>query len=282
MDAVIHLAALVAGWGPYAAFYRTNVVGTERVLAACRAHGVAKLVYTSTPSVVHDGGDAAGIDESEPYATRFLAHYPATKAIAERAVLRTNSSSLATVALRPHLVWGPGDNHLLPRAVARAKAGRLRLPGGPPCLVDSTYIDDAARAHLLALDRLVPGAACAGRAYFISQGEPLPVRELVNKVLVAAGVPEVRKTVSPRAMQALGWAAEIVHAVLRRPGEPLLTRFAARQLTTAHWYDIGAARRDLGFEPSVTIDEGLGRLTAWLAAAAPPPGDRHAHAASPC
>lgn len=260
-QAVVHTAAKVGSWGRARDFHRTNVVGTRNVIAACRLHAVPRLVYTSTPSVTHAGGDVEGIDESHPYAERFLAHYPRTKAIAERLVLAANDAALATVALRPHLVWGPGDTQLLPRAIARARAGRLRLPGGPPRLVDCTYIDNAALAHLLALDRLGPGAACAGRAYFISQGTPLPLGELLARVLAAAGVSPVKKTISPRVLYLAGCLAEAAYALLGiRDREPPVTRFVARQLGTAHWFDISAARRDLGYEPRVSIEEGLRRL----------------------
>lgn len=262
-QAVIHTAAKVGGWGRAADFHRTNVLGTETLIAACRAHQATRLVYTSSPSVAHDGRDVEGIDESHPYASAFDAQYPRTKAQAERLVLAANGPHLATIALRPHLVWGPGDTHLLPRVVAAARAGRLRLPAGPPKLVDCTYIDNAAQAHLLALDRLAPGARCAGRAYFISQGTPVPLRDLIKRMLTAVGAPVVEKTVSPRTLHLAGCLAEAAYAVLGiRDREPPITRFLARQLTTAHWFDISAARRDLGYEARVSIEEGLRRLAA--------------------
>ena len=263
-QAVVHTAAKVASWGRAADFHRTNVVGTQNLIAACRAHKIARLVYTSSSSVAYNGtGDVEGIDESHPYAARFDAHYPRTKALAEQMVLTANAPPLATVALRPHLVWGPGDTQLLPRAIAAARAGRLRLPAGPPKLVDCTYIDNAVDAHVLALDRLAPDAACAGKAYFISQGAPLPMAELIARVLAAAGAPAVDKTISPGTLYLAGCLAEAAYAALRiRDREPPITRFVARQMTTAHWFDIGAARRDLGYQPRVSIEEGLRRLTA--------------------
>lgn len=260
-DAVLHTAAKVGSWGRYPEFHQTNVLGTQNVIAACREQRVPRLVFTSTPSVAHSGGDVEGIDESHGYAETFLAHYPRTKAMAERLVLAANGPGLATVALRPHLIWGPGDTQLLPRAAARARSGRLRLPGGPPKLVDSTYVDNAVHAHLLALDRLTPGAACAGKAYFISQGTPLPLTELITKVLAAAGAPPAKGTVHPKVLYALGCLAEWAYAALRiHDREPPVTRFVAQQLTTAHWFNISAARRDLGYEPKVSIEEGLRRV----------------------
>jgi nucleoside-diphosphate-sugar epimerase len=264
-EAVVHTAAKVGSWGRAREFHDTNVRGTENVIAACRAGGVGRLIHTSSPSVSHGGGDVEGIDEAAPPPRRFDASYPRTKAMAEKLVLAANGPGLATVALRPHLIWGPGDTQLLPRAIARARAGRLRLPRGASKLVDCTYIENAALAHVLALDRLRPGAACAGRAYFISQGTPVPLGDLVTRVLAAAGLPPVRKTISPRALYLAGCLAELAYTLLGiRDREPPVTRFVARQLTTAHWFDISAARRDLGYQPQVSIDEGLRRLAAAL------------------
>jgi nucleoside-diphosphate-sugar epimerase len=264
--AVFHVAAKAGVWGTRSEYYSANVTGTENVIDACRRHGIGKLVYTSTPSVIHTGGDVEGIDESAPYAEEYEAPYPETKAIAEQAVLAANSHELVTVALRPHLIWGPEDTNLVPRIVARQKAGRLRLIGDADKLVDSTYIDTAADAHLLAHDRLQLGAPCCGRAYFISQGEPLAIGELINRILDAAGLPPVKKTISPGAAYAAGAVMETFFGLLRIKSEPQMTRFLARQLATAHWYDISAARRDLGFEPKVSIDEGIERLRAWFTA----------------
>jgi nucleoside-diphosphate-sugar epimerase len=270
-DVVFHVAARVGGWGPNAEYRRTNVTGTERVIAACRAKGVGRLVFTSTPSVVHGGGDIEGADESLPYATSFSAAYPATKARAEQLVLAANDDALATVALRPHLIWGPGARQLIPRLLDRARSGRLRLVGSGEKLVDATWIDDAAEAHLAAAERLRPGAACAGRAYFIAQGEPAPARELVNGVLAAAGLPPVTRRVPEAVAWLAGAVAELGYALLRREEEPPLTRFAVQQLATAHWYDLSAARRDLGYVPSITTREGLRRLRAHFEAQAARP-----------
>jgi nucleoside-diphosphate-sugar epimerase len=274
-DVVFHVAARLGGWGPRAEYRRTNVTGTENVISACRQHGVPRLVYTSTPSVVHARGDIEGADESLPYATHFESAYPETKAEAERMVLAANGEALATVALRPHLVWGPGDNQLLPRLLSRARAGRVRLVGREDKLVDATYIDNAADAHLLAADRLAPGAACAGRAYFIAQGEPRPTSEHINSILDAAGMPPVTQRIPTSVAWCVGALAELVYRLLRRPEEPPLTRFAARQLSTAHWYDLSAARRDLGYAPTVSTRQGLAILRDHLAkqaAAATTPG----------
>jgi nucleoside-diphosphate-sugar epimerase len=220
-----------------------------------------------------------GVDESVPYARHFEAHYPRTKAMAERLVLSANSAELATVALRPHLIWGPGDNHLVPRILARARAGQLRRIGRGTNRIDATYIDNAADAHLLAADRLAPGSPIAGKAYFIAQDEPLPLWELVDRILHAAGLPPVTRTVSPRLAYAAGWICELAHRVLDLDGEPRMTRFVARELATAHWFDLSAARRDLLYRPAVSTEVGLRQLAGWLAGRQaadvclrPPPG----------
>lgn len=264
VDVVFHTAAKAGVWGRAADFYATNVTGTENVLAACKAAGVRRLVYTSTPSVVHGGGDLEGADESVPYPTHFDAPYPETKAIAERAVLAANGPELATVALRPHLIWGPGDPHLVPRILARAREGKLRRVGSRPVKVDVTYIDNATDAHLMAAEKLDIGTPPAGKAYFISNGEPVDLWGFIDRVLAAAGLPPVTRSVSVWKARLAGRVLEAVYRVLRLPGEPPMTRFVANQLATSHWYDISAAKRDLGYEPRVSIDEGLRRLADKL------------------
>lgn len=263
-DVVFHVAAKAGVWGRYDEYYRANVVGTENVLAACRAAGVSRLVYTSSPSVVFDGRDMEGANESVPYPRHFEAYYPKTKAIAERAVLEANGPKLTTVALRPHLIWGPRDNHLVPRILERGRAGKLRRIGKENKLIDTIYIDNAAAAHLLAADRLAPGAALAGKAYFLAQGEPLPLWDIVNRILAAGGVVPVTRSIPEPVAYLAGWCCEVLYGVMRWHDEPPMTRFVARELSTAHWFDLSAARRDLGYEPRVSLDEGMRRLEAWL------------------
>ena len=263
-DAVLHNAAKAGTWGSQRSYFDANVTGTRNVIAACRAHGIGKLVHTSTPSVVHRAThpvEGASADEV-PYGEGVKAHYAATKIIAEREVLAANDAALATVALRPRLIWGPGDTQILPKLVARARSGRLRLVGNGDNLVDTTYIDNAAQAHLQALACLQPGAACAGRAYFISNGEPWPLREVLNGLLRAADAPEVRKTIPFRVAYALGAACEGAWSALPLSGEPPMTRFLAEQLSTAHWYSMAPATRDFGYVPKVSMMEGLERLRA--------------------
>lgn len=264
-DIVFHVAAKAGVWGSFQEYYQANVVGTGNVLAACRLNAISRLVYTGSPSVVFNGSDVEGGNESLPYPARFEAPYPHTKALAEQAVLAANSPELATVSLRPHLIWGPADNHLVPRIVAKARAGKLRRIGRRPCLVDTVYVDNAAEAHLNAADRLAPGSPPAGKAYFISNGEPLPVWEMVNRILAAAGLPPEERSVPASLAYAAGTVCETVWMALALSGEPPMTRFVARELATAHWFDISAARRDLGYQPRVSLDEGLRRLQQWFA-----------------
>lgn len=264
VDAVFHNAAKAGAWGSYDSYFQANVVGTRNVLAACQAHGVGKLVYTSTPSVTHRAThpvEGLGADEV-PYGEDFQAPYAATKTLAEQEVLAANSPTLATVALRPRLIWGPGDAQLVPRLAERARQGRLRIVGDGSNKVDTTYIDNAAQAHFDAFAHLAPGAACAGKAYFISNGEPLPMEELLNKLLAAAGAPPVHKHLSFKAAYRIGAVCEKAWPWLRLPGEPPLTRFLAEQLCTPHWYSMEPARRDFGYVPAISIDEGLRRLAA--------------------
>jgi 2-alkyl-3-oxoalkanoate reductase len=260
VEVVFHVAAKAGVWGRYDDFFAANVTGTQNVLAACKSLGVHKLVYTSTPSVVHSGCGLEGADETAPYPKSYVAAYPETKALAEKAVLAANGSELATVALRPHLVWGPGDPHLIPRVLARAKEGKLRRVGSRTITVDVTYIDNAAEAHLLAAERLAIGSPIAGKAYFITNGEPVDLWEFLNRVLAEAGLPPVTRRVSAWKARLAGRVLERLYRTFRLPGEPAMTRYIASQLGTSHWFNIAAARRDLGYEPRVSLEEGLKRL----------------------
>jgi nucleoside-diphosphate-sugar epimerase len=262
VDVVYHTAAKPPPWGDYRDYHRSNVVGTENVIAACRSGGVGRLVHTSTPSVIFDGRDLEGVDESVPYPARYTAAYPQTKALAEQAVLRAAAGGLSAVVLRPHEIWGPEDPHFVPRIIARAR--RLRRIGDGSNRVDTTYIDNAADAHLLAADRLAQNPGLSGRVYFISQGEPVPAWDMIDAILKAAGLGPVKGRVSHRTARTMGWILEGLYRMLRLPGEPPMTRFVADALAKAHWFDIGAARRDLGYTPRISTTEGLARLEAWL------------------
>ena len=262
VELVFHMAAKAGVWGPYETYYRTHVVGTRNVLQACQTHGVGRLVYTSSPSVVFDGRDMEGVDESAPYPEAYLTHYPRTKAAAEKMVRHAASDSLRTITLRPHLIWGPGDNHLVPRIIQRAR--RLRQVGPGHNKVDTIYIDNAAQAHLLAAAKLAERPELSGRIYFISQDAPLPLWDMVNAILAAADLPPVKRTISVKAAYRLGAMMEWIYRIGHLPGEPPMTRFVAEELSTSHWFNIRAAREDLGYRPLVSTEEGLRRLRQWL------------------
>jgi len=267
IDAVFHVGAKAGAWGPFRDYFDANVRGTRHVIAGCRINGVPTLVHTSSPSVAHRGSVEVqgGNETGTPIASDFKAFYPATKAIAERIVCAENGEGLRTIALRPRLVWGPGDNHLLPRLVQRARAGRLRFVGDGSNRIDTTYIDNAVDAHLKAFDALTGKLAgrCAGKAYFISNAEPKPVAEIINRLLACANVSAVDKRIPFRVAYAAGAVLERVHGLLKLRDEPVMTRFIAEQLSTPHWYDIGAARRDFGYVPGISIATGLDRLAEW-------------------
>ncbi len=263
VDAVFHVAAKAGVWGADIDYYQTNVIGTEQLIHACLTENVQRLIYTSSPSVVHHGDDIEGANESLPYATSFLSAYPDSKAQAEQIVLNANCDQLATVALRPHLIWGPGDNHLLPRIAARAKSGRLRFIGDPDKKIDSVFINNAAEAHLCALDALKLGSRCSGNAYFISNGEPMTHQALVNGLLNCMDMQAVDKRIPKKLAYTVALLLETIYSLLAIKKEPPLTRFMVDQLSSSHWFDISAAKRDLNFTPNISIPQGMAILKTW-------------------
>ncbi len=265
IDCVFHVASRVGIWGPWREYYSANVVGTQNVIDACRGNGVGRLVFTSSPSVTFDGRDQCGVNESAPYPSRWLAHYPHSKALAEQAVLAANGDALRTCSLRPHLVWGPRDHHLTARLVQRARSGRLRRVGDGANLVDMIYVENVAEAHVQAADALGETAsAVGGKAYFLSQGEPVNCWQWIDEILSLVNLLPVRKSTSLAAARRIGLACEAIWTITGLRGEPPMTRFLASQLATSHWFDISAARRDFGYEPRVSTAEGIRRLGEWL------------------
>jgi len=263
MDLVIHVAAMAGLWGKRDDFEAVNVRGTESVLAACRKHGVSRLVYTSSPSVVFGMADLEGVDESAPYPDRYYADYPATKAAAEQLVLAANGRDLATCALRPHLIWGPRDTHIVPLVVERARSGQLKQIGDGSNLVDLTYVENAARAHLQAADALAPGSAVAGKPYFIGDGEPVKLWAWVNELLRRLGHEPVRGSVPYPVAYGIASVLEWLHRALPLSGEPRLTRFAVANFARSHYFSHAAAERDFGYVPVVDNETGLERTVAW-------------------
>ncbi|MCL4205876.1 MAG: NAD-dependent epimerase/dehydratase family protein [Pirellulaceae bacterium] len=265
MDVVFHAAAVAGIWGSWDHYYSINTLATKNIVAGCLRHRVRKLVYTSSPSVTFDGSDQNGVDESVPYASRWLCHYPHTKALAEQHVLASSGQQgLVTCALRPHLIWGPRDSHLIPRLLNRARQGKLRRVGDGKNLVDMIYVENAAAAHLQAADALEEGSKVCGRAYFISQGEPVNCWNWINEILGLAGLPPVRKSLSFRTAWRIGATMETAYRTMGWTSEPRMTRFLASQLAKSHYFDIQRARNDFGYLPQISTAEGMKRLAAEL------------------
>ena len=263
-SSVFHVAAKAGIWGSYDEYHGINVIGTRNVLAACREHKIPALVHTSTPSVVFDGRDIEGGDETLPYASQPLCHYAATKIIAEQEVLQANDGRLRTAAVRPHLVWGPGDTNLIPRLLARGRARSLRVVGDGDNRVDIAYIDNVVHAHLLAEENLRGSGTAAGKAFFIGQQEPVRLWPWINGLFARMDVPPVTKQISLKKAKVLGWLLEKMYAALKIEHEPKMTRFLAEQLAMSHWFSKKQAEMLLGYQEQVSTAEGLERLTAWL------------------
>ena len=261
-DIVFHTAAKPPPWGKYQDYYKTNVTGTQNVINGCLHHNVSRLVYTSTPSVIFDGTDMEGVDESIPYPVKYNAYYPKTKAMAEKLIVSTAGEHLRTVVLRPHQIWGPGDPHFAPRLIARAK--KLKQIGNGKNLVDTTYIGNAVDAHILAADKLEENSALSGNIYFISQGTPIPAWEMINAILKAAGLGPIKGKIHYKTAWLIGGALEFIYKTFHLPGEPQMTRFIADAVANAHWFNISAAKKDLGYVPRISIEEGLLSLKKWL------------------
>lgn len=266
VDTVFHVAALAGIWGRWQDYYTTNVLGTENVLAGCRAAGVRHLIHTSTPSVVFNQHSICHGDEDLPYADRFLCHYARSKVMAEQLVLAASDDDLRTCAIRPHLVWGPGDPHLIPRLMERGKSGQLRQVGAGRNLVDISYVDNVAHGHLLAADNLAGAGTAAGRAYFISQGEPVNLWHWIGELFSRLDIPPVRSTISYPAAYGIGALLEGFYRLTGRRDEPPMTRFLAQQLAKSHYFSIARAGTDLGYHPLVSTKEGMDRLVAALMA----------------
>ena len=262
-DAVFHVAAKVDMWGRYEDFFRSNVLGARNIIACCKEQRVPKLIYTSSPSVIAGDSDLEGVNESYPYPRRHKAFYPMTKAMAEREVLAAcESRDFFSISLRPHLIFGPGDQHFVPTILERARSGRMLQVGSGRNLVDFTFIEDCIEAHLCALRALDSNPACRGRAYFISQGEPFPMYGWINKVLALNGLPPVQRKVPKMAAKLVAWCCETASSILPGHPEPLLTRFLVSEMTTHHYFDISRAREDLGYKPSCSIEQALERTFA--------------------
>ena len=263
---IFHVAAKAGIWGPLAEYHDINVLGTRNVLSACAAQQVPILIYTSTPSIVFDGHNLEDADESLPYSSKPLCHYATTKIIAEQKVLQANNEHLRTAAIRPHLVWGPGDTNLIPRLLTRGRERSLRIVGKGTNWVDISYIDNVVYAHLLAEDNLRNSGTAAGKAFFIGQQEPVQLWPWINDLFARVNVPPVTKQISLGKAKAVGWLMEQVYASLKIKREPKMTRFLAEQLAMSHWFSKKRAETLLGYKEQVSMEEGLSQLIRWLRA----------------
>lgn len=264
-DAIFHVAALAGVWGAYNDYLNINFHGTKNLLESARTHGVKKFIYTSTPSVVFGKEDLLGVNEDQPYPTEHLTPYAETKTMAERLVLQANDSkTFLTCALRPHLIWGPGDPHLFPRVIQKGKEGKLKVVGDGQNLVDIIYVENAAMAHVQAFENLTPGSRVCGEAYFIGQERPVKLWDFINEILGYMKVEPVMKSIDLETAYRLGWVLEKVFklAGIRKP-EPPMTRFVALNLGKSHYFSHEKAKRDFGYVPKISIEEGLKRTFAY-------------------
>lgn len=263
-DAIFHVAALAGVWGKYEDFYSINYLGTKNLIETAREKGVNRFVYTSTPSVVFGQGDLLGVDETQPYASKHLNAYSETKTLAEKLVLENNSDNFLTCALRPHLIWGPGDPHLLPRVIQKGKEGKLKIVGDGENLVDIIYVENAALAHVQAFENLVPGSRLGGEAYFIGQERPVKLWDFINQVLSFVKAEPVMNSIDVSSAYKLGWFLEKSFKLLgiQKP-EPPMTRFVALNLGKSHYFSHAKAKRDFGYTPRVSIEEGLKRTFSY-------------------
>ena len=259
VDGVVHLAARVGVTGVWNEFERTNVMGTTNVIAAAQKAGASRFVHVSSPAVAHAGQSLVGAGAGRADPTSARGPYARSKAFAEHVALAANSADMSVVAVRPHLVWGPGDSQLVGRIVERARQGRLAIVGTGASLIDSTYIDNAADALVSALDR---APDIGGRVFVVSNGQPRPVRELVNRIVLAAGLLPPRLRVPYAIARGGGLVVEKVWDRQGRADDPPITSFLAEQLGTAHWFDQRETRTALAWTPAVTLEEGFARLEA--------------------
>ncbi len=260
-ETVVHLAAKVGITGTWDEFHQTNVTGTQILIDAAQKAGVGRFVYISSPSVAHGGAALVGAPTGVADPTSTRGHYATTKALAEQYALAASSSSMPVVALRPHLIWGPGDTQLVGRIVAKTKAGRMAMIGSGNALIDSTFITNAVDAIVAAVDA---APRLGGQAFVVSNGQPRTVSELIGRIAVAAGLTPPDRHVPSRLAFVGGLVAERTWERQQRTDDPPMTSFLAEQLSTAHWFDQRATRDALNWTPKVGIEEGFERLRAWF------------------
>jgi nucleoside-diphosphate-sugar epimerase len=262
VEVVVHLAAKVGIVGSYQEFFDSNVLATRKLLEKAKKNGVQRFIYASSPSVAHTGDALIGAGAGKAEPARVRGSYSRTKALAEIDVLAAHSPNFSTMALRPHLVWGPGDTQLIERIVARARAGRLFLIDGGYSLIDTTYVTNAAQAFACAIDA---PASAFNRALMVTNGEPRTVREILGRIAYAAGAQAPSRSIPFHIAMAAGHAAESAWKIHK--SEPPLTSFLVEQLATAHWFDLAETKRFLDWSPSISLDQGFADLASWYVSA---------------
>ncbi len=264
IDIVFHVAAKAGMWGPYKEYFNTNVKGTENIVEACKRNRIKWLVFTSSASVVFDGKEIRAGDESLPYPGSPVSYYTKTKALAEQCVLNADSESLKTIAVRPHIVIGPGDKHLMPRLLARAGKGKLLQIGDGKNMVDLTFIDNAVNAHICAARAIMDRPGVSGKPYFISNGEPVLLWEVISTILQGAGISPVRSSVTAGTAYLFSMITEAVYKMFNIKEEPILTKFVVHELSRSHWFNIDSARNLLDYHPSISNEESIRLTIEWL------------------
>jgi nucleoside-diphosphate-sugar epimerase len=265
VDTVFHVAAK-AGMGGKEEDYRlANLVATELLLKTCQSRGVSRFIYTSTPSVTFSRKPICGGDESLPYSNENISSYAWTKSLAEQKVLSANDrSGMRTLALRPHLIWGAGDPHLLPRVISRHRRGKLKRVGDGKNKVDLTHIDNVVHAHLCAFESMISDPALGGRAYFIGQNEPVNLWNWLDQVFIEIDLPPLQKSVSYQTAYLLGGILEKTWGLFSIKSDPPMTRFVASQLAHDHWFSGTAAEQDLKYQPVIGMADALHKTLPWL------------------
>lgn len=264
IDTVFHVAAIAGIWGTWQSFFQTNVQGTRNIIQGCYENNIAALVYTSTPSVVFNRKSIIEGDEALPYPKSFLCNYARSKTMAEKEILETNQVQLKTCAIRPHLIWGPRDPHIIPRLLERGRRRELKIVGEGENLVDVTYIDNVAHAHILAAENLHSSCEASGQAYFIGQERPVVLWQWINELFDKMNIPLVEKKVPLPVAYGVGALLESLYTILQKDSEPRMTRFLAEQLGTSHYFSHKKAKKDLNYTPTVSLEEGMDRLIHWL------------------
>jgi nucleoside-diphosphate-sugar epimerase len=254
-ELAFHAAAKVEDSGPWEEFERDNVEGTRNVVDACAAAGVRRFVHVSTEAVLIAGEPLVNVDETAPLRTDSKAPYSRSKALAEPVVTAAARDGFEPVVVRPRFVWGAGDQTLLPQLVAMAKSGRLAWIGGGRHLTDITHVDNVVHGLRVAAEK-----GRAGEAYFVTDGEPVVFREFVSELLRTQGVEPPTRSIPTPVAGGLAATADTAWRVLPLPGSPPLTRFAFWVSSQECTIDISKARRELGYEPIKTRDDGLAEL----------------------